>query len=118
MNCLLYTSQKFQLNLVQSIVESILNDTPYPLTLQQACTSRIPQILRQKSNKEKKGYKKRFDLSVAILKAVSYTHLPLLNVQIIYPGASPSEVENSLTQKAEEVLSSMEGCLLYTSRCV
>ena len=34
---------------------------------------------------------------------------PLLNVQIIYPGASPSEVENSLTQKAEEVLSSMEG---------
>ena len=34
---------------------------------------------------------------------------PLLNVQIIYPGASPSEVENSLTKKAEEVLSSMEG---------
>lgn len=34
---------------------------------------------------------------------------PLLNVQIIYPGASPTEVENSLTKKAEEVLSSMEG---------
>lgn len=34
---------------------------------------------------------------------------PLLNVQIIYPGASPTEVENSLTRKAEEVLSSMEG---------
>ena len=34
---------------------------------------------------------------------------PLLNVQIIYPGASPTEVENSLTKKAEEILSSMEG---------
>ena len=34
---------------------------------------------------------------------------PLLNVQIIYPGASPTEVKNSLTKKAEEVLSSMEG---------
>ena len=34
---------------------------------------------------------------------------PLLNVQIIYPGASPTEVENSLTKKAEEVFSSMEG---------
>ncbi|WP_461484469.1 type I-C CRISPR-associated protein Cas8c/Csd1 [Porphyromonas asaccharolytica] len=62
------SSQKFQLNLVQSIVESILNGTPYPLTLQQACISRIPQILRQKPNKEKKEYKKRFDLCAAILK--------------------------------------------------
>lgn len=34
---------------------------------------------------------------------------PLLNLQIIYPVASPTEVENSLTKKAEEVLSSMEG---------
>lgn len=34
---------------------------------------------------------------------------PLLNVQIVYPGASPTEVENSLTKKAEEILSSMEG---------
>lgn len=34
---------------------------------------------------------------------------PVLNVQIVYPGASPSEVENSLTQKAEDALSSMEG---------
>ncbi|MGI6047318.1 MAG: efflux RND transporter permease subunit [Petrimonas sp.] len=34
---------------------------------------------------------------------------PVLNVQIIYPGASPSEVENSLTRKAEDALSSMEG---------
>ena len=34
---------------------------------------------------------------------------PVLNVQIIYPGASPSEVENSLTRKAEDALSGMEG---------
>ena len=34
---------------------------------------------------------------------------PILNVQIIYPGASPSEVENSLMRKAEDALSSMEG---------
>ena len=82
------SSQKFQLNLVQSIVESILNDTPYPLTLQQACISRIPQILRQKSNKEKKGYKKRFDLCVAILKgcinrkARAYKHLKELDMAL------------------------------------
>lgn len=34
---------------------------------------------------------------------------PVLNVQIIYPGASPSEVENALTRKAEDALSGMEG---------
>lgn len=34
---------------------------------------------------------------------------PVLNVQIIYPGASPSEVENSVTRKAEDALSGMEG---------
>ncbi|HQF41595.1 MAG TPA: efflux RND transporter permease subunit [Ignavibacteriaceae bacterium] len=34
---------------------------------------------------------------------------PILNIQIIYPGASPSEVENSLTRKVEDALSSMEG---------
>lgn len=34
---------------------------------------------------------------------------PILNVQIIYPGASPSEVENSLTRKAEDAISGMEG---------
>ena len=82
------SSKKFQLNLVQSIVESILNGTPYPLTLQQACISRIPQILRQKSNKEKKGYKKRFDLCVAILKgcinrkARAYKHLKELDMAL------------------------------------
>ena len=34
---------------------------------------------------------------------------PSLNVQVIYPGASPSEVENSLTVKLEDALSSMSG---------
>jgi len=34
---------------------------------------------------------------------------PSLNVQVIYPGASPSEVESSLTVKLEDVLSSMAG---------
>lgn len=82
------SSKKFQLNLVQSIVESILNGTPYPLTLQQACIRRIPQILRQKSNKEKKEYKKRFDLCAAILKgcinrkARVYKHLKELDMAL------------------------------------
>lgn len=34
---------------------------------------------------------------------------PMINIQMIYPGASPSEVENSLTRKLEEAISSMEG---------
>ena len=34
---------------------------------------------------------------------------PVINVQIIYPGASPTEVENSVTRKVEDALSSMEG---------
>lgn len=34
---------------------------------------------------------------------------PTLNVQVIYPGASPTEVENSLTRKLEDALSSLEG---------
>ena len=56
---------------------------------------------------------------LAILGYLSYVNLsaelmpkftpPVLNVQIIYPGASPSEVENSLTRKAEDALSGMEG---------
>lgn len=36
-------SSTFAVNLVQSIVESILNGTPYPMTLQQACINRITQ---------------------------------------------------------------------------
>ena len=34
---------------------------------------------------------------------------PIINVQIVYPGASPTEVENSVTRKVEDALSSMEG---------
>ncbi|MGB4554932.1 MAG: efflux RND transporter permease subunit [Bacteroidales bacterium] len=34
---------------------------------------------------------------------------PVINVQIVYPGASPTEVENSVTRKVEDALSSMEG---------
>ena len=34
---------------------------------------------------------------------------PSMNVQVIYPGASPSEVESSLTVKLEDVLSGMSG---------
>jgi HAE1 family hydrophobic/amphiphilic exporter-1 len=34
---------------------------------------------------------------------------PVINVQVVYPGASPLEVENSLTRKLENALSSMEG---------
>jgi len=36
-------SSTFATNLVQSIVESVLNGTPYPMTLQQACINRITQ---------------------------------------------------------------------------
>lgn len=34
---------------------------------------------------------------------------PTMNVQVIYPGASPSETENSLTRKLEDALSSLQG---------
>jgi HAE1 family hydrophobic/amphiphilic exporter-1 len=34
---------------------------------------------------------------------------PSMNVQVVYPGASPTEVENSLTRKLEDVLSSLQG---------
>jgi len=34
---------------------------------------------------------------------------PMINVQVVYPGASPLEVENSLTRKLEDAVSSMEG---------
>ena len=34
---------------------------------------------------------------------------PMINLQVVYPGASPLEVENSLTRKLEDALSSMEG---------
>lgn len=34
---------------------------------------------------------------------------PMISVQIVYPGASPTEVENSLTRKVEDALSGLEG---------
>lgn len=34
---------------------------------------------------------------------------PTLNVMVVYPGASPTEVENSLTRKLEDALSSLQG---------
>lgn len=34
---------------------------------------------------------------------------PTMNVQVVYPGASPQEVENSLTRKLEDALSSLQG---------
>lgn len=56
---------------------------------------------------------------LSILGFISYKNLsaelmpkftpPVINVQMVYPGASPSEVENSLTRKVEDALSSMEG---------
>ena len=58
-------------------------------------------------------------LVVAILGYLGYSSMkaelmpkftpPSLNVQVIYPGASPTEVESSLTVKLEDVLSSMAG---------
>ena len=58
-------------------------------------------------------------LVVAILGFLGYSSMkaelmpkftpPSLNVQVIYPGASPTEVESSLTVKLEDVLSSMSG---------
>lgn len=34
---------------------------------------------------------------------------PTMNVSVVYPGASPTEVENSLTRKIEDALSSLQG---------
>ena len=58
-------------------------------------------------------------LTIGILGLLGYSSMkaelmpkftpPSLNVQVIYPGASPTEVENSLTVKLEDALSSMAG---------
>lgn len=58
-------------------------------------------------------------LVVAILGILGYSSMqaelmpkftpPSMNVQVIYPGAAPSEVENSLTRKLEDALSSLQG---------
>lgn len=52
------------------------------------------------------GYLSYISLSAELMPKFSP---PVLNVQIIYPGASPGEVENSLTRKVEDALSGMEG---------
>ena len=41
--------------------------------------------------------------------------VPVINVQIVYPGASPTEVENSVPRKVEDALSSMEGIVKIQS---
>lgn len=58
-------------------------------------------------------------LVIAILGVLGYSALqaelmpkftpPSMNVQVVYPGASPTEVENSLTRKLEDALSSLQG---------
>lgn len=58
-------------------------------------------------------------LVIAILGFLGYSSLqaelmpkftpPTMNVQVVYPGASPSEVESSLTRKLEDALSSLQG---------
>jgi len=58
-------------------------------------------------------------LVIAILGALGFSSMqselmpkftpPSMNVQVIYPGASPTEVENSLTRKLEDALSSLQG---------
>lgn len=58
-------------------------------------------------------------LVIAILGLLGYSSMqselmpkftpPTLNVQVVYPGASPTEVESSLTRKLEDALSSLEG---------
>lgn len=71
-------SEKFQINLIQSIVESILDGTPYPLTLQQACINRITQdqdhtvsnlraaILKGCINRKARVYKHLTELHMAL----------------------------------------------------
>jgi HAE1 family hydrophobic/amphiphilic exporter-1 len=59
------------------------------------------------------------------LGAFSYTQLnyelipkissPVLSVTTVYPGASPYEVENSVTKKVEDAISSLEGIKKITS---
>lgn len=58
-------------------------------------------------------------LLLTVLGFISYNNLgaelmpkftpPMISVQIVYPGASPTEVENSLTRKVEDALSGLEG---------
>ncbi|WP_462136377.1 type I-C CRISPR-associated protein Cas8c/Csd1 [Porphyromonas uenonis] len=69
-------SSTFATNLVQSIVESILSGTPYPMTLQQACVNRITQertvselraaILKGCINRKARIYKHLKELDMAL----------------------------------------------------
>ena len=69
-------SSTFATNLVQSIVESILNGTLYPMTLQQACINRITQertvtelraaILKGCINRKARIYKHLKELDMAL----------------------------------------------------
>ena len=69
-------SSTFAINLVQSIVESVLNGTPYPMTLQQACINRIMQqrtvselraaILKGCINRKARIYKQLKELDMAL----------------------------------------------------
>lgn len=62
---------------------------------------------------------------IALLGVISYTSLgyellpkitsPVLSISTIYPGASPSEVENSVTKKIEDAVSGLEGVDKMTS---
>lgn len=69
-------SSTFAMNLVQSIVESVLNGTPYPMTLQQACINRITKeravtelraaILKGCINRKARIYKHLKELDMAL----------------------------------------------------
>ena len=69
-------SSTFAMNLVQSIVESILSGNPYPMTLQQACVNRITQertvselraaILKGCINRKARIYKQLRELDMAL----------------------------------------------------
>ena len=62
---------------------------------------------------------------IALLGIISYTSLgyellpkitsPVLSISTIYPGASPAEVENSVTKKIEDAVSGLEGIDKMTS---
>ena len=60
-----------------------------------------------------------------ILGVISYSNLgyellpkitsPMLSINAVYPGASPSEVESSVTTKIEDAVSALEGVEKITS---
>lgn len=62
---------------------------------------------------------------IALIGIISYTSLgyellpkitsPVLSISTIYPGASPAEVENSVTKKIEDAVSGLEGIDKMTS---